>query len=75
MKMPFGKHKGQEIHTIPPDYLRWCRDNVANLNGYLLRAVLAGLEGEPFEPPTVEERIDKGIQEMLERLRQRDSAC
>jgi hypothetical protein len=28
MKMPFGKHKGQELSEIPPDYLQWITDNL-----------------------------------------------
>lgn len=23
VKMPFGRHEGQEIATVPPSYLRW----------------------------------------------------
>lgn len=75
MKMPFGKHKGQEIHTIPHDYLLWFRDNIKNLNGDLLRAVIAGLDGKPFEPPTIKERVDEARQRMTERLRSREMAC
>jgi hypothetical protein len=75
MKMPFGKHKGAEIHMIPHDYLLWFRNNIKNLQGDLLLAVDAGLEGKPFEPPTIEERMDEGRQKMLERLRQREMAC
>lgn len=25
--MPFGKHKGQEMSTVPKSYLRWCKAN------------------------------------------------
>lgn len=74
MKMPFGKHKGQEIHTIPHDYLFWFRSNIINLHGDLLRAVIAGLDRKPFEPPTTKERVDEAKQSMLERLRQREMA-
>ena len=27
MKMPWGKFKGQEIHTIPSSYLKWVAEN------------------------------------------------
>ena len=74
MKMPFGKYKGQEIHTLPHDYLLWFRNNITNLHGDLLRAVVAGLEGEPFQPPTINERVDEAKQRMLERLRNRRSS-
>ena len=23
MKMPFGKHKGEEVHSLPESYLSW----------------------------------------------------
>lgn len=26
MKMPFGKHKGQDMATLPQNYLRWIVD-------------------------------------------------
>ena len=73
MKMPFGKHKGQEIHTIPHDYLLWFKDNINNLHGDLLRAVVAGLEGKPFEPPTIKERVDEARQKTLGRLKNRET--
>ena len=73
MNMPFGKHKGQEIHTIPHDYLLWLKGNV-DLWGDLMRAVEAGLEGKAFMPPTSEERVDEARRKMLERLRQREMA-
>lgn len=28
MKMPFGKHKGEELADIPNDYLDWCLTNL-----------------------------------------------
>lgn len=74
MKMPFGKHKGTEIHAIPHDYLLWFRDNIKNLQGDLLKAVIAGLEGKSFDPPTIKERVNEAKEKMLERLRQRDVA-
>ena len=27
MKMPFGKHKGEELSEIPVDYLAWIEEN------------------------------------------------
>lgn len=74
MKMPFGKHTGQEIHTIPRSYLVWMKDNISNLRGDLLGAVDAGLEGKPYEPPGIKERVDDAKQMMLVRLKQRETA-
>ena len=28
MQMPFGRHKGQEIDSLPHDYLEWLRNNL-----------------------------------------------
>ena len=75
MKMPFGKHKDQEIHTIPQDYLLWFRDNINNLHGDLLQAVVAGLDGKPYKPLTTKERVDAARFLITERLRQRDLTC
>ena len=75
MKMPFGRHKGQEIHTLPYDYLHWFRSNITNLHGDLLRAVEEGLEGKPFEPPTIKERVDEARRRMTECLKNRESVC
>lgn len=75
MKMPFGKHKNQEIHTIPQDYLLWFKNNITNLNGDLLRAVVAGLDGKPFEPLRTKERVDEARFLITERLKQRDLTC
>ena len=75
MKMPFGKHKGQEIHTIPRSYLAWMKDNITTLKGDLLGAVDAGLAGKPFEPPGTKERVDEAKWKMLVRLREREMDC
>ena len=63
------------IHTLPHDCLLWFRDNITNLHDDLLRAVITGLEGKPFEPPTIKERVEEARRTMLERLRQREMAC
>ncbi len=28
MRMPFGRYKGSEVASIPPDYLQWVMDNL-----------------------------------------------
>jgi uncharacterized protein (DUF3820 family) len=28
MKMPFGKHRGEEVEDLPSDYLTWCLENI-----------------------------------------------
>lgn len=69
MKMPFGKHKDKEIHTIPQDYLIWFRNNITNLKGDLLQAVEAGIDGKLFDPK--KRTIDDARREMLDKLRLR----
>ena len=73
MKMPFGKHHDQEIHTIPKDYLMWVKNNVTNLGPHLRLAIDLGLEGKPYTPPTREQRIDEAKQDMISRLKARDA--
>ena len=50
MKMPFGKHKGEQIHLLEKSYLHWLRDN-CKLHGDLLNAVDAALQGKAYTPP------------------------
>lgn len=38
MMMPFGRHKGEDVHDIPLHYLEWLRDN-CGLYGELEAAV------------------------------------
>lgn len=73
MKMTFGKHKGAEIHTIPKSYLNWLKNNVHNLDNNLRQAIDAGLIGQPYQAPTIEERIDQAKREIQMKLRARDA--
>jgi uncharacterized protein (DUF3820 family) len=41
--MPFGKHRGKALATIPPDYLRWCVDNFDQTERTELVAAMAVL--------------------------------
>lgn len=73
MKIKFGKHKGKEIHTLPKGYLRWLRDNIPDLDDHHTQAIDAGLHGKPYTAPTQEERIDRARQDVMARLRARES--
>ncbi|MBI1347123.1 hypothetical protein GC163_12635 [bacterium] len=73
MKMPYGKHKGEEIHTIPKGYLNWMLDNITDLGPDLKQAVEAGLQGKEYTPPTREQRVDAARQDMTARLRARET--
>jgi Putative quorum-sensing-regulated virulence factor len=55
MKMPFGKHKGQNVRTLPKKYLQWL-DRTVGLRGQLLNEVRNILYGEPM--PIIPREID-----------------
>ena len=43
--MPFGKHAGKSLATIPPDYLRWCLENFEEeRRGDLIKAIAVLLD-------------------------------
>jgi uncharacterized protein (DUF3820 family) len=49
MTMPFGKHKGEFVEDLPPDYVEWLLENVERLNPSLqeeLEKQLAMKRGE-----------------------------
>ena len=50
MKMPFGKHAGEELTEVPRQYLRWLRSQPW-LGGWLVKEVGAVLNGEAVGPP------------------------
>ena len=37
--MPFGKHQGRTIDTIPGDYLWWVLKNCTRMSPYLRREI------------------------------------
>jgi uncharacterized protein (DUF3820 family) len=47
MKMPFGKHEGEQVHEIPRGYLRWALANL-KLSPELHLAMEFGLEKKPY---------------------------
>jgi hypothetical protein len=57
MLMPFGKHKGQRVETLPRDYLIWLQKNVALREP--LRSEIASLLTPHTEPasPTIVQNI------------------
>jgi hypothetical protein len=52
--MPFGKHKGQSLRTLPKTYLQWL--GTISLRGQLRNEVRNILYGEPM--PIVPRNID-----------------
>lgn len=64
MQMPLGKHKGEELGTIPPSYLRWFLANVEDAGDELRAAVKLALEAHPpVESP------EKILKAKLEKVR------
>ena len=47
MQMPWGRHRGQEINTLPQDYLEWLRSNLA-ISGELAAEINRALGREPI---------------------------
>ncbi len=52
MNMPFGKHRGKSVHTLPRGYLRFLL-TLDDLSDDLKTAVEAGIRGEQYDPPPV----------------------
>lgn len=59
IRMPFGKHKGALVVELPPDYLRWLRENT-DIRGELADAVELALEGAGGAPGPGYERWGSG---------------
>jgi hypothetical protein len=51
MQMPFGRHKGQEIASLPQDYLEWIRSNL-HLTGPVAEEIDRALGHVPDENRT-----------------------
>jgi hypothetical protein len=65
MLMPFGKHAGEPVETIPPDYLRWCLANVKDLSPSLRQAICKAI-GRPVPTTSQDLRsIDAKAEERL----------
>jgi superfamily I DNA/RNA helicase len=48
--LTFGRHKGQDISTIPAGYLQWALDNVANLHVSLRKEIEDSLRNRRNKP-------------------------
>ena len=54
MRMPWGKHRGEDIEEIESSYLVWCVESCESLSNDLyfeIRAELASRFGAPRESP------------------------
>jgi hypothetical protein len=62
MLMPFGKHRGREVETLPENYLRWLMSNI-DLRDPLLTKVRTILrEGTALAP--TEDRVKAVYREL-----------
>lgn len=50
MRMPWGKHKGEELETVPDSYLWWVLENADNASPMLLAAIRRHLGVEEETP-------------------------
>jgi hypothetical protein len=70
--LPFGKHKGERIDTLPTAYLRWFVGNVDGLDAWLEQQIRAELQdrGERYlRAVEVFSELEEGV---LERLTEAD---
>jgi hypothetical protein len=68
--MPFGKHKGQPLSTVPRGYLRWLRANV-DIDDWLQVAVDAILDGPPIpEIKTIDELVGEVVKDADSQLQE-----
>lgn len=44
IKMPFGKHKGEDIASVPADYLIWLNNNKEDLYGDIKDYIVENLD-------------------------------
>ena len=54
-KMPFGKHRGKRLQSIPTEYLVWLRDENDELDPALRKEVLHELGRRDDVPPAANE--------------------
>ena len=50
MLMPFGKHKNQDLRSIPRDYLQWVLANCTNISYVLREEIRFVLDDAPTRP-------------------------
>jgi hypothetical protein len=64
VRMPFGKHKGEDIDDVPRDYLRWVLSNVDLRDHGLKRAICDRLD-MPAEQPRAPEPPVGAIEKLI----------
>jgi hypothetical protein len=68
--MPFGKHKGERLEDIPPDYLEWCLENLEDIDFTLRQAMLRALgRPRPAPGPSAGGEIRPALARLEERLK------
>ncbi len=53
MRMPFGKHRGEQLGNVPRDYLLWVLDNCGNISPTLRNEIrrILGIGRPSYSPP------------------------
>lgn len=70
VEMGFGRHKGQPLGTVPPDYLAWALRE-GKVSGRLREAIIVVLNRhpQPDAPPPVEVSRDDVLRASLAGIR------
>ena len=55
--MPFGKHRGKRLKSVPTDYLQWCLEECRNLTNELRTNIATELRKRGEWEPLVEEEF------------------
>lgn len=58
MRMPFGKHKGEQIEDLPDSYLRWMAENLQGDLAQEAETQLQLREGRGVVRKSPQERFD-----------------
>jgi hypothetical protein len=64
MTMPFGKHKGESVETLPKRYLKWLQKEV-DLREPLATAVDCAIRGKPYIPPKPPKSMEQLVDEIV----------
>lgn len=61
LRMPFGKHKGERISTIPHKYLRWVRDECDDIGTWpwLKPTIQRVLDGETDDDDSTDDAFER----------------
>jgi hypothetical protein len=67
MRMTFGKHEGEEVHSLPKDYLQWILRNT-NIRDRRLKAEIERVVANQPEPEEIIEALKDQNAELREEI-------